>query len=177
MNVRADDEARETASNGDGVGKELLKIGDFAKLAGTNLRTLRYYEEIGLLRPATRSTGGFRYYRREDMDRLRMVTSLQGLGLELARIRELMDTRTGERGAPTWRKDFIGRVHQALREQISLIEERISSLRAQRDDLCRALDKLSECSACGHSPSPENNFCHPCQVDGKAVPQGLSALF
>ena len=59
--------------------KDLIKIGDFAELAGTNLRTLRYYEEIGLLAPAARSAGGFRYYRREDLDRLRMVASLQDL--------------------------------------------------------------------------------------------------
>lgn len=178
MNLRADDETEGTASGRNG--KDLLKIGDFAKLAGTNLRTLRYYEEIGLLHPASRSTGGFRYYRCEDLDRLRMVTSLQGLGLELARIRELMDTRAEERGAngsPTLRKDFMERVHQALREQVSLIDERISALGAQRADLCRALDKLAECSACDHSPSAENNFCHPCQVDGRPVPPGLSALF
>jgi DNA-binding transcriptional MerR regulator len=180
MNVRADDEATGSESSRNGNGKELLKIGDFAKLAGTNLRTLRYYEEIGLLQPASRSTGGFRYYRSEDLDRLRMVTSLQGLGLELARIRELMDTRPAEGGTsanPSWRKDFMARVHQALCAQVSLIDERICTLGAQRDDLCRALDKLTECSVCGHSPSADNNFCHPCQVDGKAVPPGLSALF
>ena len=81
MNVRADDETTGAESSRNGNGKQLLKIGDFAKLAGTNLRTLRYYEEIGLLQPASRSTGGFRYYRSEDLDRLRMVTSLKGLGL------------------------------------------------------------------------------------------------
>ncbi len=180
MNVRSGDEPTGTASGRNGDGRGLLKIGDFAKLAGTNLRTLRYYEEIGLLQPATRSTGGFRYYRSEDLDRLRMVASLQRLGLELARIRELMDTRTEEReasGAPAKRNDFMGRVRQALREQVSLIDERISALGAQHDDLGLALDKLAECSACDHSPSADNNFCHPCQVDGKPLPPGLSALF
>jgi hypothetical protein len=43
--------------------RKLLKIGAFAELAGTNLRTLCYYEEVGLLQPAARSSGGFRYYR------------------------------------------------------------------------------------------------------------------
>src|SRR5262247_1881596 len=97
----------------------LLKIGDFARLAGTNLRTLRYYEEIGLLQPATRSSGGFRYYRAKDLDRLRMVANLQGLGLDLARIRELMDTRRN--GLP--RSEFVGRIRRALREQVALLEE------------------------------------------------------
>ena len=60
---------------------ELLKIGAFAELAGTNLRTLRYYEEIGLLEPALRSRGRFRYYRPTDLNRVRMIRNLQDLGL------------------------------------------------------------------------------------------------
>lgn len=154
-------------------GQELLKIGAFARLARTNLRTLRYYEEIGLVHPARRSAGGFRYYRTQDLDRLRMVAGLQRLGLELARIRELMDTRVD--GRP--RAEFVERVRLALSEQVSLIEERISALAAQREDLQRALDKLAECHVCDHSPSADNNFCHPCQMDGKLVPPDLSALF
>ena len=154
-------------------GPQLIKIGDFAKLAGTNLRTLRYYEEVGLLQPATRSSGGFRYYRNEDLDRLRMVASLQRLGLELARIRELMDTRS--EGRP--RSEFVVRVRQALEQQAALIDERIQALQEQRGELGLALAKLSECETCDHHPSLANNFCHPCQVDGKAIPADLSALF
>jgi DNA-binding transcriptional MerR regulator len=153
--------------------EELLKIGDFARRAGTNLRTLRYYEEIGLLHPATRSSGGFRYYRAQDLDRLRMVAGLQQLGLDLARIRELMDTRA----EGLTRSAFMERVRGALRAQVSLIDERVKALAAQRDELGRAMDKLAECDRCDHSPTAENNFCHPCQVDGKLVPPGLSALF
>lgn len=167
MNARA-----QHARDGMG-GQELLKIGDFARLAGTNLRTLRYYEEIGLLHPARRSAGGFRYYRTHDLDRLRMVASLQRLGLELSRIRELMDTRAD--GRP--RAEFMEHVRRALGEQVALIEERISALAAQRDDLQRALGKLAECERCEHSPTSDNNFCHPCQLDGKLVPPDLSALF
>lgn len=155
------------------VGKGLIKIGDFAKMAGTNLRTLRYYEEIGLLQPASRSAGGFRYYRAEDLDRLRMVANLQELGLELARIRELMDTRV--EGLP--RKEFLARVRTALDEQAALIDTRIAALQAQRGGLAQALAKLGECEACDHHPAAGNNFCHPCQVDGRPLPPDLSALF
>jgi DNA-binding transcriptional MerR regulator len=151
----------------------LVKIGDFARLAGTNLRTLRYYEEIGLLRPAARSPGGFRYYRHEDLDRLAMVASLQQLGLELARIRELMDTRAEGRT----RIEFVARVRKALEEQGNLIDERMAALTRQRNGLDQALTKLDQCASCTHVPAPGNNFCHPCQLDGKAVPVDLSALF
>lgn len=153
--------------------KDLIKIGDFAAMAGTNLRTLRYYEEIGLLRPASRSGGGFRFYRPEDLNRLRMVASLQRLGLELARIRELMDTR--DEGLD--RRSFLTRVRSALDEQKALISARITELETQRAGLDGALAKLSSCEACSHSPTPGNNFCNPCQVDHQALPPDLSALF
>lgn len=153
--------------------EELVKIGDFAKRAGTNLRTLRYYEEIGLLQPATRSSGGFRYYRAEDLDRLRVVASLQHLGLELARIRELMDTR--DEGCS--RKEFHTRVRHALLEQSALIEARVNELQERRRSLDEALAKLGQCESCDHRPARLNNFCQPCQIDGKALPQDLSALF
>jgi len=163
-----------TSSTGEELdGRGLVKIGDFARLAGTNLRTLRYYEEIGLLRPAARSPGGFRYYRREDLDRLAMVAHLQQLGLELARIHELMDTRA--EGRP--RAEFIARVRQALAAQAALIDERMTALASQRAGLETALTKLGECSTCSHVPAPGNNFCHPCQLDGKRLPLDLSALF
>jgi len=153
--------------------KDLIKIGDFAALAGTNLRTLRYYEEIGLLQPATRSGGGFRFYRPEDLNRLRMVASLQRLGLELARIRELMDTR----GEGLTRQTFLARVRAALDEQKALIRARIGELETQRAGLDGALAKLSACEGCSHAPAPGNNFCNPCQVDRQPLPADLSALF
>lgn len=151
----------------------LIKIGDFAAQAGTNLRTLRYYEEIGLLRPATRSAGGFRFYRQEDLHRLRMVAALQRQGLELARIRELMDTRS----EGLTRQSLLGRVRAALEEQRTLIAARIADLEAQRSGLDEALAKLSACEECAHGPSSANNFCNPCQVDQRALPPDLSALF
>ena len=149
---------------------ELIKIGDFARLAGTNLRTLRYYEEIGLLAPAARSAGGFRFYRPRDLHRLRMVHSLQALGLELQQIRELMSTRESA-GVE------LARVRSALHAQSQLLGARIDELRIQREEIERALSKLHECHACDFHPSPANDFCRPCQLDGKPLPDDLSALF
>jgi DNA-binding transcriptional MerR regulator len=154
-------------------GSELLKIGDFARLAGTNLRTLRYYEELGLLAPAERSQGGFRYYRATDVNRLNMIRDLQELGLHLDRIRELMATRQ----APAGRSEFLGRVRQALIEQDRLLAERIATLQGQRDNLAVARAKLSECECCKHVPQAANNFCEPCVITGQPLPAKVSALY
>ncbi len=151
----------------------LLKIGDFARLAGTNLRTLRYYEELGLMTPATRSKGGFRYYRATDVNRLNMIRSLQELGLHLDRIQELMAVRAnaGDRG------ELLARVRAALNEQDVLLEAKIASLGEQRLKLRAAVDKVAHCEDCRHSPSAENNFCEPCVQTGDPLPEDISALY
>ena len=155
------------ASNG------LLKIGDFARLAGTNLRTLRYYEEIGLLEPAARSQGGFRYYRSTDLNRLNMIRDLQELGLHLDRIRELMDTRKASES----RERFLVRVREALQEQDRLLLEKMATLDEQRQRIRLALAKVDECERCRHMPSHQNNHCEPCALTGKPLPSTVSALF
>jgi DNA-binding transcriptional MerR regulator len=152
---------------------ELLKIGDFAKLAGTNLRTLRYYEELDLLIPASRSQGGFRYYRRTDLHRLNMIHDLQALGLPLEQIRVLMATR----GANGTRKEFIQKVRAALAEQDRLLAVRIGELETQRGSIAAAVTKLANCELCKHNPQSENNYCEPCKMTGERLPETLSALF
>jgi DNA-binding transcriptional MerR regulator len=154
-------------------GPQLLKIGDFARLAGTNLRTLRYYEEIGLIEPTSRSQGGFRYYRETDVNRLNMIRDLQDLGLPLDSIRQLMDTR-----APSLsRASQMDRIGKALEQQDQLLAVRMAALGEQRERLQRAQNKLVECTACLVVPSASNNYCEPCSVCNDPLPRDLSALF
>ncbi|MBI5361856.1 MAG: MerR family transcriptional regulator [Planctomycetes bacterium] len=152
---------------------DLLKIGDFAKLANTNLRTLRYYEELGLIQPAARSQGGFRYYRQTDIHRVQMIRDLQELGLHLDRIRELMAVRTQSED----RQLFLTRVREALTEQDRLLQEKMQVLEGQRRKVAQALHKANECNHCTHSPNEQNNFCEPCSTTGEKLPDHLSALF
>jgi DNA-binding transcriptional MerR regulator len=165
--------ASSSASDVPRAALELLKIGDFARLADTNLRTLRYYEELGLISPATRSQGGFRYYRRTDINRVRLIHDLQELGLHLDRIRDLLASRSHEEG----RELFLARVQDALAEQDRLLQQRMAALEEQRRKVSQALHKLSECRHCQLSPHPENNFCEPCATTGEVLPEHLSALF
>jgi MerR family transcriptional regulator, copper efflux regulator len=152
---------------------EQLKIGDFASLAGTNLRTLRYYEELGLIVPASRSTGGFRYYRPTDVNRVRMIRDLQDLGLHLDRIRELL----GDQHEIVDRQGFICRVRRALQEHDHLLQDRLELLRLQRAKVSQALAQVAVCEACPYTPAIENNRCEPCTRTGDQLPEHLSALF
>ena len=100
-------EARSSPSREDTVteDRELLQIGEFAQLAGSNLRTIRYYEELGLLTPASRSAGGFRFYKHSQLDRMVAIKRLQDLGLSL---KEIAQTVTGD-GEPSGSERLAGR--------------------------------------------------------------------
>lgn len=151
----------------------LLKIGDFAKLAGTNLRTLRYYEELGLLQPAERSQGGFRYYRPTDTNRLDMIRQLQDLGMQLEDIRGLMTTRDEELS----QAEFVSKVRSVLARHDELLQARVTELEEQRQRVARALGKLNECTDCDQRPNAKNNFCEPCHCSGLPLPKFISALY
>jgi len=69
-----------------------LQIGEVAERTGVTQRTLRFYEEKGLLRPPSRMDGGFRLYSESDVGRVEQVRKLQNLlGVTLAEIKEMVD--------------------------------------------------------------------------------------
>ena len=69
-----------------------LQIGEVAERTGVTQRTLRFYEEKGLLRPPTRMDGGFRLYSEDDVTRVEHIRKLQNLlGVTLAEIKEMVD--------------------------------------------------------------------------------------
>jgi DNA-binding transcriptional MerR regulator len=69
-----------------------LQIGEVAERTGVTQRTLRFYEEKGLLRPPSRMDGGFRLYSEEDVKRVQRIRKLQDLlGVSLADIKEMVD--------------------------------------------------------------------------------------
>jgi DNA-binding transcriptional MerR regulator len=69
----------------------MLRIGQLAKKTGFTPKTLRYYEQVGLLRPATRSDSGYRLYRDDAVERLGLVHRARGLGIRLADIQRILE--------------------------------------------------------------------------------------
>ncbi|MGH2484943.1 MAG: MerR family transcriptional regulator [Ktedonobacterales bacterium] len=93
----------------------LYQIGEVAALTGVSIRTLRHYDQIGLLRPSGRSASGYRFYAEPDLLRLQQALTLRYLGFALARIRELLD-----------RPDFD--VAASLAIQRTVVRDRIAEL-------------------------------------------------
>lgn len=72
-----------------------LQIGEVAERTGVTQRTLRFYEEKGLLRPPSRMEGGFRLYSEDDVKRVERIRRLQDLlGISLADIKDMVDAET-----------------------------------------------------------------------------------
>ncbi|MEU2349347.1 MerR family transcriptional regulator [Modestobacter sp. NPDC049651] len=68
-----------------------MQIGEVAERIGLSLRTIRYYEEVGLAVPSARSDGGFRLYADDDVERLRVIMQMKPLGFSLEEMRELLE--------------------------------------------------------------------------------------
>ena len=118
--------------------------GDLARATGNTIRTIRFYEEQGLLRPAVISGGGHRRYTAEDLERLRLIADLRELGLPLSEIRTVLDLRTGCESAA----EFAFRFEQLLVGHIQQAQRRLDRLRRVKRELVEALAAIQSRLAC-----------------------------
>ncbi|MDW8809222.1 MerR family transcriptional regulator [Streptomyces scabiei] len=114
-----------------------MQIGEVAARTGLSLRTIRHYEETGLVAPSARSQGGFRLYTENDVARLMVIRRMKPLGFTLDQMRDLLDATDrldagGELG-PDERDALLERV----REYEKAAAEQVEKLRIQ---LARAED-------------------------------------
>lgn len=72
--------------------KQYWKIGDLSKTTGLTKRTLRFYNQIGLLSPSGKTESGHRLYNESDLSRLQQILSLKELGLSLEEIKGVLDS-------------------------------------------------------------------------------------
>lgn len=72
---------------------DMVKIGEVARRVGLSMRTVRYYEEVGLVTPSGRTEGHFRLYTDSDVATLRLVRSMKPLGFSLDEMRDLLGLR------------------------------------------------------------------------------------
>lgn len=110
----------------------LLQIGEVAERVGLSLRTVRYYEEMELLVPETRSEGGFRLYTEEQVDRLALIKQMKPLGFSVQEMRDVVLARDtlAEGAAPA---DAVEAARETLRDFARVAAERCDDLRSQLD--------------------------------------------
>ena len=111
-----------------------MQISEAARRAGVSSPTIRYYEEIGLLRKPPRSAGGYRRYTEAAVEELRFIRKAQAMGFSLDEIREILHlSRSG--------KKPCGHVLALARAHLAAVDERIRRLQRFREQLA---DDLSQ---------------------------------
>ncbi|WP_179777981.1 MerR family transcriptional regulator [Amycolatopsis endophytica] len=119
-----------------------MQIGEVADRTGLSLRTIRYYEEVGLVVPSARSQGGFRLYTDPDVDRLQVIKRMKPLGFQLEEMRDLLAILDPAPGSPRI-DDPVARLTEfaetaeercaELRAKLTIAEEFAASLRSSLD--------------------------------------------
>lgn len=123
-----------------------MHIGELAERAEMSLRTIRHYDEVGLLVPSGRTTGGFRVYTEQDLERLLVIRRMKPLGFTLEEMAELLRVVDGlatedpdARAASAARLDeFLVDArarHAKLVERAGMAEEFIGTLGSLRASL------------------------------------------
>ncbi len=150
--------ARESSPSADerSDGAALLTTGELARRTGSTLRTVRFYEEAGLLRPVARAGNGARRFDRDALERLRFVLELREAGLSLAEVRQLLEMRRSAAG----RQQAVERLTEALNRRIEEIQERIDKLRRLEEKLLATRTLLHGCGVCEQEEAP--GCCHRC---------------
>ncbi len=112
--------------------RELLQIGEVAKLIGVSPKTIRYYHEIGLLAELKRTEGGYRLYTAQDLLRLQRIRRLRSLGVPLERIKEIL-------GEPDHEHEQM--LRNALQSLVEELTAQILELEERREILNKLLAK------------------------------------
>jgi DNA-binding transcriptional MerR regulator len=165
-----------------------LSSGDLARATGSTVRTIRFYEEEGLLKPAEVSDGGHRRYTEDDLERLRLISDLRELGLSLCEIKSILDLRAGCNTAAEFALRFqLRRVKKEINDALASLQERLSSSGVEQcacavaEDvgaprIVKVLAKQAGC--CGHGvhhgekgEQPRRPADMPRREDPRAVPR------
>jgi DNA-binding transcriptional MerR regulator len=123
----------------------LYQIGEVAERLGLSLRTVRYYEEVGLVAPAERSPGGFRLYDDDAIERLALIKQMKPLEFSLEETRELLELRErlGDPGlAGGERAEFVERLAMftaAAEERCDRLAEHLARAEAFAETLRREI--------------------------------------
>ena len=106
-------------------------IGEIAKKLDMSQRTIRYYEEIGLLNSIKRVEGGHRIYTEADFRRLKLIKRLKIMGMTLSEMQELEAMWTIEKS----NDKVLGRLLELLNNQLRRLDDRIADLNILRNEI------------------------------------------
>lgn len=152
---------------------KLVKVGELAHETGKSIRTLHYYEELGLLRPVKRSEGGYRLYDASAVNRIRAIERLQALAVPLARIKEFAGAWSGAASG----REVSTKVRGMLAEELGETRRRLRDLGEIEQEIVRSMGFLTECGGC--DDAPQRDLCGSCgkgSHNGGPLPEFIDAF-
>ena len=153
-----------------------LTVGQLARATGVPTKTIRYYEQVGVLPVPRRSDAGYRHYSRHDVHRLLFIRRARALGLSLANLKALTaELDSGE--CLTMRP----RLHALVTEQLRTVQQQIAEFRVLERQLAQVLHRLQTTAPTNHTdgcrcldsdtPEAQAPCQHPSPIQkGKAMP-------
>lgn len=149
-----------------------LTTGDLARACETTVRTVRFYEEAGVLCPETRSEGGHRLFGKADLQKLQLIMDLREAGLSLNDIRALFELKQ-EHGTP---EEASAAMSRQLEDQIEGMQRKIAVLRRLREELASTVAIIQECRTCDSRSFPKR--CCDCDVMNRPdLPRAMRLLW
>lgn len=127
-----------------------LSTGDMARLSGTTLRTVRFYETEGLITPTEREGTSHRRFSPVELRKLQCISGLREAGLSLQDIKTLI----GIKGRCPSAESAAATLMNALSERITEMQQRIGVLERVRADLCATVETLRSCQECATPSFP-----------------------
>lgn len=122
---------------------DMVQIGELAESLGVTTRTIRYYEEIGLMSPPQRLEGGMRVYGKDDVRRLKFILKLKELGITLKEMQELADIYKAYKNPDS----MMPKLLVMLDKHINKIDEKISNLSSLRKDIVEYRSRIQDALA------------------------------
>ncbi len=151
---------------------DLLTTGDMARLSNSTLRTVRFYEQEGLIGPERRSDCGHRLFSGRELMKLQLALDLREAGLSLQGIKDLFCLKSG----CVCPEEASHRMSDVLNEQIDTMQRKIAKLRNLREELTAMVSVLTECQSCEEGTFPLS--CEKCDVlSNPQLPRALRVLW
>ncbi len=147
-----------SSHNGSDPARRPLRIGELARATGKTSRALHLYEELGIIQPVRRTSGGFRLYAPESIDRVAWIDKLHGLGLSLTQISAFVNRLARVEEGP----HAMELVRQTFQEKLVEVRAAIGRLSALETDLVQGLTYLTACTAC--VPARAASECVTCTM-------------
>lgn len=139
--------------------QRLLRVGDLARRTGKTVRAIHLYEELGLLRPQTRSSGGFRLYQERAVERVRWIDLLHGLGFSLPEMRAVLEKWWNANLGPA----AMDELRELFQRKLEQTREAIARHVQLERELLEGLAYLRTCRECA-TPSTVK-VCVNCSQD------------